>query len=652
YTGLSQDWLNVVKDPPPLDPPPSHFSNPPPRPTPSDQADSRKFVLPPIHDHPDAWGPSPTALPTQFKDIPYAPFSKSDKIGRIVDWNAEGGQLTLGAGAGAGAGAGRGFRANRGNTREAYGAGQGGTFAYFHDEDEASFNLVGGGGTGANRGGAGGLGGLSRGGGRGRGGSNLRGNTGRGRGNDRGAYPRGGGAAGRRGGGQWGRGGGGSWKGEWGDRNSRIRESTVVIGQDWQVLEEIEFTRLAKLRLEVDVDAAEDVSTHGFLYEYDRSYDRINTKNPQPLQILDRSRYHPTASEDPIIQELAAQNKAQVFTTDSVLSLLMCATRSVYPWDIVIIKEGGKLFLDKREGGPFAQIDVPSSVINNCPTFNLDFLSVNENAGDPPAESDKADSPNTPSALSLEATFINQNFGLQVVKEDSKSSYQFENPNPFYGPDETEPCASAGLRYRSFDLSLTEEEEMTIIIRTEVDAVLRGSTTNTKEPSGNDEESFITIRTLNEFDSNSQGSGGAPNWRSKLDTQRGAVVATEMKNNSCKLAKWAVQSILAGADQMKMGYISRANPRDASRHVILGQQWLKPKDFAAQINVNLSNGWGIVRTAIDLAFKADDGKYLLMKDPNKPVVRLYKVPENAFDHQEDEEEIDEIDEDDELDLGT
>ncbi|POW08659.1 hypothetical protein PSTT_07389 [Puccinia striiformis] len=610
-----------------------------------------QFVLPPIHDHPDAWGPSPTALPTQFKDIPYAPFSKSDKIGRIVDWNAEGGQLTLGAGAGAGAGAGRGFRANRGNTREAYGAGQGGTFAYFHDEDEASFNLVGGGGTGANRGGAGGLGGLSRGGGRGRGGSNLRGNTGRGRGNDRGAYPRGGGAAGRRGGGQWGRGGGGSWKGEWGDRNSRIRESTVVIGQDWQVLEEIEFTRLAKLRLEVDVDAAEDVlslyllapfpqrSTHGFLYEYDRSYDRINTKNPQPLQILDRSRYHPTASEDPIIQELAAQNKAQVFTTDSVLSLLMCATRSVYPWDIVIIKEGAK-------------IDFASFVIINTLSFNLDFLSVNENAGDPPAESDKADSPNTPSALSLEATFINQNFGLQVVKEDSKSSYQFENPNPFYGPDETEPCASAGLRYRSFDLSLTEEEEMTIIIRTEVDAVLRGSTTNTKEPSGNDEESFITIRTLNEFDSNSQGSGGAPNWRSKLDTQRGAVVATEMKNNSCKLAKWAVQSILAGADQMKMGYISRANPRDASRHVILGQQWLKPKDFAAQINVNLSNGWGIVRTAIDLAFKADDGKYLLMKDPNKPVVRLYKVPENAFDHQEDEEEINEIDEDDELDLGT
>lgn len=583
-----------------------------------------QFILPPIHDHPEAWGPSPTALPTLFKDIPYAPFSKSDRVGRIVDWNAEGGQLNVGH-----AGYQRGFKPfNRGAGREAYGAGQGGTFAYFHDEDEASFNLVGGGASFINRGGGGGLLGIRN--ARGRG-SNLRGNAGRGRGatgrfdrnNTRGGPNRRGGPQSR---------GGGSWRGDWGDRNPRIRESTVTIGPDWQVLEEIEFSRLAKLRLEVDLDEVEEVSAYGFLYEYDRAYDRINTKNPQPLQILDRSRYHPTASDDPVIQELASQNKAKVFTTDSVLSLLMCSTRSVYPWDIIIVKEGDKMFLDKREGGPF------------------DFLSVNENAADPPTESDKPDSPNTPSALSLEATFINQNFGLQVVKEDPATAYQFENPNPFYGTDETEPCASAGLRYRSFDLSLNEDEDMTLIIRTEVDAVLRGS--NSKEQGAGDEDSLITIRTLNEFDSNSQGSGGAPNWRAKLDSQRGAVVATEMKNNSCKLAKWAVQSILAGADQMKMGYISRANPRDASRHVILGQQWFKPKDFASQMNVNLANGWGIVRTVIDLAFKSEDGKYLLMKDPNKPVVRLYKVPENAFEVQEGEDDEEETDQDDELDLGT
>jgi hypothetical protein len=36
-------------------------------------------------------------------------------------------------------------------------------------------------------------------------------------------------------------------------------------------------------------------------------------------------------------------------------------------------------------------------------------------------------------------------------------------------------------------------------------------------------------------------------WRQKIDTQRGAVLATELKNNSCKLAKWTAQSIIAGA---------------------------------------------------------------------------------------------------------
>lgn len=31
----------------------------------------------------------------------------------------------------------------------------------------------------------------------------------------------------------------------------------------------------------------------------------------------------------------------------------MCAPRSVYPWDIILTREGDKLYFDKREGGPF-----------------------------------------------------------------------------------------------------------------------------------------------------------------------------------------------------------------------------------------------------------------------------------------------------------
>lgn len=86
-------------------------------------------------------------------------------------------------------------------------------------------------------------------------------------------------------------------------------------------------------------------------------------------------------------------------------------------------------------------------------------------------------------------------------------------------------------------------------------------------------------------------------------------------------------------------YVSRANPRDAQRHTILGTQWYKSRDFAAQMNVNLGNGWGVVRTIADIALKQPEGKYVLLKDPNKPVIRLYRVPSDAFDAAAEDDEL-------------
>jgi translation initiation factor 3 subunit D len=103
---------------------------------------------------------------------------------------------------------------------------------------------------------------------------------------------------------------------------------------------------------------------------------------------------------------------------------------------------------------------------------------------------------------------------------------------------------------------------------------------------------------------------------------------------------------------------------------------MRPMDFAAQLNVSLANGWGIVRTVADLCLKMPEGKYVLVKDPNKvsvypcfvvcvavmahftgtanfratringcsrslflqPVIRLYAVPFSAFTGEEEEEE--------------
>lgn len=415
-----------------------------------------------------------------------------------------------------------------------YGAGTSSLFAVQVAEDESSFSVV------DNTRASTKTRGFGRGGGtvfrgRGRGGRDARGG--------RGTFQRVGGGRGGQGqdryydnrGGRGGRGRRFGWKDY--DKPQRNRDSSVNIKPEWHMLEEIDFNRLAKLNLETN--EGEDIDTYGFLYYYDRSYDKPPVKNTErKLNVLDRAAYNVTTSSDPIIQELAEKDEATIFATDNILSMLMCAPRSVYSWDIVIIRQGNKIYLDKRDG------------------TSIDMVTVNENAADAPLEASEGnkDTINNPGALALEATFINHNFANQVVMESETSKIEMAHENPFYNPsEETEALASKAYKYRRFDLSLEKDEDpLHLVVRTEIDAVVKNNISG--------EDQFLTVKALNEFDHKAQGSGGALDWRTKLTSQRGAVVATEMKNNSCKLARWTAQSILAKADVMKLGYEITASP--------------------------------------------------------------------------------------------
>ena len=57
------------------------------------------------------------------------------------------------------------------------------------------------------------------------------------------------------------------------------------------------------------------------------------------------------------------------------------------------------------------------------------------------------------------------------------------------------------------------------------------------------------------------------------------------------------------------------------------------------MNLNLANGWGIVRTIVDMCRNMKEGKYVLVKDPNKPLLRLYEVPAGTFEEDEGEGEV-------------
>ncbi|KAK4998537.1 hypothetical protein LTR66_002243 [Elasticomyces elasticus] len=546
-----------------------------------------------------SWGP-PTTTETMLNGVPYAAFSKGDKLGRMADWTTEGKDRE-----------GRGGRQqyNQRYRDQIYGAGPAlqTVFNIEGQNEENTFSLVDNSRTtirtrGFGRGG----GTVFRGRGQ-RGGPTQRGG--------RGTFQRVGGRGGQQGydnrGGRGGRGGRRfGWKDY--DKPQRNREASVQPKDSWKVVEEIDFSRLTKLNLETG--DGEDIDDYGFLYYYDRSFDKQPgaPTSVKKLNVLERAAYNITTSNDPVIQELAERDEATIFATDNILSMLMCAPRSVYSWDLVITRHNNKIYIDKREGS------------------SLDMVTVNENAADAPLEISEGnkDSINSPAQLMMEATHINNVFPLQTVIESDTAKREMPHEHPFYNAsEETDPPASKAYKYRRFDLSLeADPEPLHLIVRTELDAVVKNNISG--------EDQFLTIKALNEFDNRAQGSGGALDWRTKLASQRGAVVATEMKNNSCKLARWTVQSILAKADLMKLGFVSRANPKTSNDHIILGVLGYKPREFAVQMNLNLNNGWAIVRTFVDMVMKEPDGKYVLVKDPNKPTIRLYNVPKDTFEEDE------------------
>lgn len=373
-------------------------------------------------------------------------------------------------------------------------------------------------------------------------------------------------------------------------REAAVFKSSVDIQPEWNMVDQIPFSTFSKLSF--SVPEPEDLLLCGGLEFYDRSYDRVTPKNERRLErFKNRNFFKVTTTDDPVIRRLANEDKATVFATDTILSSLMCAPRSVYSWDIVIQRVGNKLFFDKRDGS------------------QLDLLSVHETSQEPLPEA--KDDINSAYSLSVEAAYINQNFSQQVLIRDG-NKVAFDEPNPF--ANEGEEVASVAYRYRRWKL----DDDMYLVARCEVQSVVEV----------NKQRSFLTLNALNEFDPKYSG----VDWRQKLETQRGAVLATELKNNANKLAKWTSQALLASADLMKLGFVTRVHPRDHFNHVILAVVGYKPREFAGQINLNTSNMWGIVKSIVDLCMKLNEGKYVLVKDPSKPQVRIYEVPPDAFEN--------------------
>jgi len=350
----------------------------------------------------------------------------------------------------------------------------------------------------------------------------------------------------------------------------------------------------------------EDLCWRGELRSYDRMADKIAPKLPVPLEVLHPSLdfYYICTRDDEILASefVNESSKATVAATDQVLACLMAAAQSKYSWHLTVCKLEGKLVIDKTDG----------SIV--------DMLTVNETSPEPPPQDD-ATKINRPMELSSEALRLNWDVSQQLLVRKSDPEVTYEKP-PFW--DQDGRPASCAYRYRFITIpgqknhpSETGKKDFTVVTRGEVHAKL------VKETGASDpNRGLVAIRALNEYTQLRK------SWRSQLETQKGALLATEIRNNACKMAKWVAQAIIAGCDTLKLAYVTRLVPNDNTKHQIISVQTYKVQELGTQIGLNPDNAWGILRVIHDMVMEKPDGRYILLKDPTKAVLNLYKVPDD------------------------
>jgi translation initiation factor 3 subunit D len=357
-------------------------------------------------------------------------------------------------------------------------------------------------------------------------------------------------------GGQHHHGRGHGYRQPWRDqRSERVLSESIVVRPEWQVLgDQIALPALGKLTTKVG--EGETLLSAGALASYDRAADRVAPKLAAKLK--SPSSVSATAVktwDDHTMKKLAAGDEGDIFVTDLVLSVIMTAPRSIYPWDIVVKNVGGKLFMDRRSGS------------------SLEMITNGETAPDPLQE-DK-ENVNGIENLNAEATAVHQAFREQVLSTSKCHSIGSALPEDLVSA----AVPPSGFKYKRFDLG-----SVRVIVRCEIDGhvVVANSVQE------------IAVHSLNEFDPKWSGI----DWRTKLDTQRGAVLATELKNNASKMARWTAQALMGGVDVIKLGYISRASFKNSKSHQLLGTQTVKPRDFANQMNLSMDNAWGIAKALL------------------------------------------------------
>jgi translation initiation factor 3 subunit D len=301
-----------------------------------------------------------------------------------------------------------------------------------------------------------------------------------------------------------------------------------------------------------------------------------------------------------------------------VAAVLMCSTKSNYAWDVEIKKFENKIFIDKRQDDPENNI--------------LNFQTQDETSLDHQPFDDQTINGIKP--LMQEAQRINNSWLNQCQSEDQTKVIQYEGENPFL-EDENQVATRVGYVYKIWKL---QDENPAEGLKQKKICIRCAVHTNTGQLKENGERVLMNVYALNEH------SLERSNWKGTIDNSIVPCLNAEVSNNSFRVSRYLVQSILADVDYMKFAFVSRKNMASNKEHVVMATHTVKTLAWANQSNMSMDRMWCIIKRIVEEVEEAkvegeeEDGmgEFVLLKDFQKVEFRLYK--KNEEDEEEEQEE--------------
>ena len=118
-----------------------------------------------------------------------------------------------------------------------------------------------------------------------------------------------------------------------------------------------------------------------------------------------------------------------------------------------------------------------------------------------------------------------------------------------------------------------------------------------------------------------------------IDTEKTAVLSQELTDNINRVSKWALQSLLAGADNMKIVFVTRQKLSNNKKHAILGASTISTQKFIDLIGLKFDDAWSNVRYIVDFFERQADGEYLIIRDPIKGCLKIFRMEEQGDDNE-------------------